>query len=145
MREVDRFGDLGDDVADLVEAQRPSLREDLFEVLSLDVLHGDEVRAARLVLTDVMNGDDRRMIENARGLRLANETLLEFMRLVVVPAHGADGLQRDQTADQWVLRKVNYAHRALAELADDLVTAELHRTFSATLRPRFKGRPIGRQ
>src|ERR1051326_2324497 len=124
MREVERFGDLGGNVADLVEAQGPSLREDFLEVLALDVLHGDEIRSAGLVLADVMDRDDHRMVEDAGGLRLANEALLEFAGLVIVAARRADGLQRDEAPDQRVLRKVNHAHRALAELADDLVTAE---------------------
>ena len=63
----------------------------------------------------------------------------------VVTAGGANGFQRDETADQRVLRKVHDAHRALAELAHNLVTAELHRALSETLLPRFEGRPIGRQ
>ena len=67
------------------------------------------------------------MVEDAGGLRLANEPLLKFLGLVVIAAYRADRLERDQTADQRVLREVNHAHRALAELADDLVAAQLHR------------------
>ena len=92
-----------------------------------------------------MDGDDRWMIENAGGLGFSDEALLKFARLVVVTARGPDRLESDQTADQRVLRKINDAHRALAELADDLVTAELHRPLSETLLPHIKGRPIGRQ
>ena len=78
VREVERLGDLRDDVADLLERQRPPLREHFLQVLSLDVLHGDERHARWLVLTDVVDGDDRGMIEDAGGLRLAHEALLEL-------------------------------------------------------------------
>src|SRR5439155_12338104 len=42
MREVEGGGDLRDDVADFVEAERSSLREDLLQVVTLDEFHRDE-------------------------------------------------------------------------------------------------------
>ena len=66
------------------------------------------------------------MIENAGSLRLANESLLKLPGFVIVAASGTDGFESDETADQWVFGKIDDAHRSLAELADDLVTAELH-------------------
>src|SRR5207253_5361736 len=66
------------------------------------------------------------------------EALLKLHRFVVVAGSATDGLQRHQAADQRVLREVDHAHRSLAELADDLVTAELHRSLSALVRARFR-------
>ena len=67
------------------------------------------------------------MIEDAGGLRLADEALLELPGVFVVGVRrGADRLQRDETADERVLRQIDDAHRPLAELANDLIPAELH-------------------
>ena len=42
MREVERIGDLRDDVADRVERQRAPLREHFLQIVAFDVLHRDE-------------------------------------------------------------------------------------------------------
>ena len=41
-------------------------------------------------------------------------------------ADGTDGLQRDEAADERIFGEVDDTHRSLAELANDLVAAELH-------------------
>jgi hypothetical protein len=127
--EVERVADLRDDLADLLEGQRAALRQDLLEVLPLHVLHGDERRAGGLVLADVVDGDDGRMIEDSRGLRLAHEALLELLGLLVVAVLDADGFQRDEAPDERVLGQVDDAHRPFAELTNHLVPAELHLTW----------------
>jgi hypothetical protein len=126
MSEVERLCNLRDDVGGLLEGERPSLRQDFLEVLSLDVLHGDEGDAGGIVHADVEDGDDGRMVEDAGGLSLADEALLEFVGLVFVALSRPDRLQGDEAADQRIFGEVDDAHRPLAQLANDLITPELH-------------------
>ncbi len=141
--EVERFGDLGHDVPDLVEVQRPPLRERFLQVLPFDVLHGDEGHASGFVLTDVVHGHDGRVVQDSRGLGLADEALLELLRFVVVGvSRRADRLQGDQPPDQRILGQVDDSHRPFAKLAYDLVAAELH---LAALSARVGRSPISGQ
>src|SRR6202007_2230525 len=76
------------------------------------------------VLAVVEDGDDVRMVQLARGLRLEHEALL------VLGAAGRvfledDGLQREQAVEVRILGLVDDAHRAAAELADDAVAPDL--------------------
>ncbi len=131
-----------DDVRDLVEGKRAALRENFFEVVALDVLHGDERRAGGVVLPDVVHRDDGGMVEDARGLRFADEAQLELLRFIVVRVcRGADRFQRDQATDQRIFRQIDDAHRALAELAHDFVPTQ----FQEGLVSGGRGRPMNRQ
>ena len=126
VREVERVADLRDDFGDLFERERTSLRQDFFQVLSLDVLHGDEHHAVRFVLPDVVHGHDRGVIEDAGGLRLAEKPLLKFFGLVVVGMRrGTNRLQRDETSDEGIFREIHDPHSSLTELADHFISAEL--------------------
>ena len=121
---VERLGDLADDLGDTFERERGLLDEELLDVLPLDVLHRDERRFRGGILPDVVNRHDVRVGEDARGLRLPQEALLELALLDVVFAHRADRLERHETADDRVAAQVDDAHGALPQLANHLVAAE---------------------
>jgi len=84
VREVERVGDLRDDVADLVEAERPACARISFRLLPSTYSIAMNDVPLWLVPDDVMDGDDGRMIQNSSGLRFADETLLELFCIVVV-------------------------------------------------------------
>jgi hypothetical protein len=94
----------------------------LAQVGALEQLHGEVGEVA--VLAEVVGGDDVRVRELAGGARLEREALL-----VVAARAGVlveqDGLQRDDAVQGRVLRLVDDAHGAAAELAQDLVAADL--------------------
>ncbi len=125
VRVIEGLGGMGDDLRDPVPRERLFLADQLLQVLSLDVLHGDE--GGLVLLAHVVHGDDVRVVEGAGGLGFAEEPLAELALLEVVLRGRADRLERDEAADHRVLSEVDDAHRALAQLADDLVPAESFR------------------
>ena len=79
--------------------------------------------AARLggdVLAGVVHGDDRRVVERRRGLRLAAEPGLEGR---VAGEVGAQDLDRDGPAEARVVADVDLGHAAAADELADLVAA----------------------
>src|SRR2546429_3710951 len=105
------------------------------ELDSLEKLHrhvGEVV-----FLPEIVDGDDMGMRELARGLGFEEETLVEFLAPFRV-VRKDDGLQRDDAVESRVLGLVDDPHRAAAQLAEDLVAADLgqlllcHRTISIT-------------
>jgi hypothetical protein len=123
---VERLGDLPNDVGDLIGRELAPVDHETLERLSLDVLHGDERHATVLVLADVVDRDDVRVRENPRRLGLAHEALAELprLRVVFVDRPRANRLDRDEPSDGRVLGEIDDAHRALAELAQNLEPAE---------------------
>ncbi len=105
------FGDFDD----AVDAQAPS-RDDVGERLAVDVRHGD-VRAA-LVLTDLVHGDDVRVVEPRGRLRLAFEA---GERIGVRRHLVGEKLERRFPVELAVLGEIDLTHSALAELAQDPV------------------------
>ena len=77
-----------------------------------------------VLLAEVEDGDDVRVGELARGLRLEHEAPLVLLAALDLVAE-ADGLQRDDAVERRVLGLVDDAHRAAAELAEDLVAPDL--------------------
>jgi len=100
-----------------------------------------------------VDGDDGGVIEDAGGLGLADEALLELLGLGVVGVGGgADGLEGDEAADQGVFGKLDDPHRTLTELTNDFVAAQFQLGWAsgggalAGLRGGFGGRnPMSRQ
>ena len=64
------------------------------------------------------------MVEAPGGLRLAEEAPLVRLGLGIGESPSADGLDRDDAIDQRIARLVDDTHRALRDLAEDLVAAE---------------------
>ena len=95
----------------------PAMR--LLQRGALQILHGDE--GAAVLLADVMNGADVGMIQRGRGSSLALEPA---QRLPVASQFVRQELQRDEAMEPGVLRFVDHAHAAAAELLDDAVVGE---------------------
>src|SRR5262249_22532149 len=94
--------------------------DELAEVRALEQLHRHEDPA--LLLAEVVHGDDVGVVQARRRLRLAEEALAGLAFRAGAPG---DRLDRHQTVQERVVRLEDLAHRALADLADDLVFADL--------------------
>ena len=95
------------------------------EIRPFDILHRDERHLVRTVLPQVVDRDDRRVVENPRRLGFAHEALLELALLLEIGREAEpDRLEGPQPADDRVARKVDDSHRSLAELPHDLVPAQ---------------------
>ena len=123
MRIVERVEDLAHQSDRIGRLEPLAPLEVLPEVAPGHVLHRDERRA--VVLVEVVDRDDVRMIEASGGLRLAAESREHDRRILALELVGADRLQRDDPLDHRIVGLVDHAHRSAAELAADLVLAEL--------------------
>ena len=115
---LQRRGHLLPEVDDPVHVERAA-REELAQVLALDVLHGDEVRP--VVDADVVDVRDVRVVEGRGGARLALEPLA--VDLVDGQLRGQH-LDRDGAVEPRVPRPVDLPHAAGARGGEDLVRAE---------------------
>ena len=75
-----------------------------------------------LVLADLVDGDDVRMVERRGGARLLREAQIVLRTLVETLG---EQLDRDDAAEAGVARPVEPAHAAGAELAQDLEAADV--------------------
>ena len=124
---VERGGDVGGDPGCLRGAETVTGGEHLLEVPALDVLHRDVDQPRLGVLADVVDRDDTGMVEAARGLRLADEALSEFVGVVGVEID-SHGFQRHPAIDDRVPRPVDHAHGASTQRFFNLIAADpLHR------------------
>jgi hypothetical protein len=117
--------------------QLPRCIRVLDEVRAAQQLHGDVGDAA--VLARVVDRDDVRMRQAPGHLRLPEELrarVLEFVAFELLRQR--DCLQRHFAVDQRVPRPVHDAHRALADLAEDLVSTELRRQVRVRIRARTR-------
>ncbi len=97
----------------------PDAAEALAEALALEQLHR-QVELAVLALAEVEDGDGVRRREQAVRARLAHEARLGRL---VDGAVAAEDLDRDLATHRVLLRAVDGAHRARAELREDGVPA----------------------
>ncbi len=100
------------------DRERAARHDQLLEAAALDHLHGDVVRP--LGLAAVVDGDDVRVREAGRGLRLAPEALDEEVVAGVAVVEDLDG---DAAPELLVLGEVDVRHAAGAELSQDPVAA----------------------
>ena len=117
----------GEPVADLLhdaellrDLREGPLLDELPEVGSLEQLHRHVDRS--LLLAEVIDGDDVRVIEVGGGLGLLLEALTGF---VVAADAFRDGLDGDEAPEHRVVGLVDLAHGPLADLAQDFVLADL--------------------
>src|SRR5262249_54095617 len=92
----------------------------LVETAALDQLHGEVVLP--LVGADFVDGDDVRMVQAGRRLRLAAETLHVVIRGELARANH---LQGHRTIQAGLPGSVNDAHAAVGDLPPQLVVAEV--------------------
>ena len=95
-------------------------RDHLRQALAFDELHRVVVDAA--FAADRVDGDDVRVVERGGG---AGFVLEAGELLLVEHRRERQHLQRDAAAERELLRFVDHAHAAAAELAEDAEVAEL--------------------
>ena len=95
-------------------------RDQVFQTFAVYQFHGDEGNAA--FVAHVIDRNDVGMLQAAGGLRLAVEALSRFG---IVGDARRDGFQGHQAVDDRVARAINHTHRAVTQLADYLVFAQL--------------------
>ena len=124
-----RFGDPGDDRQHLGHRQQRIGLGVRHEIPPLQEFHRDVGQV--MLFARVVDGDDVRVGQAARGFRLAEKALLDLDQLVALELlRQGHGLDRDHAADLRILAEVDNTHRALAELLFHLVAPE-HRFFHA--------------
>ena len=128
---LDRVGDAGADTRAVHELRSPSRGQQLVHRPAVDALDGEVADVAHA--PGLEHRDDVRVVQSARGLRLAHEGLLERRGLGVDLAL-ADRRRRElHRLDQHIAvhhmvgRQVGRAGTVAPELAQDQVTAELAR------------------
>src|SRR5689334_24999898 len=94
VRDVERVGDVDEQVDGPLRAQSLLGVEHVAEVDAVDVLHRDVEQA--FGLTGIEDGDDVRMVEPGGGLSLADEALAEA---AIAGEVGGQDLQRDDPAE----------------------------------------------
>ena len=115
MRRLEGLGDLDAEPDQFLDTDG-TLGNPLLECRAVEILH-DDARAA-VLLADVMNGADVRMVQRGRGTRL----LLEPAEGVRIPRDGlGQELERDEPVQADVFGLVHHAHSAATHLFDDAV------------------------
>ena len=112
------LGDLGGDVQDLVPREGPAPHA-LTQGLAIDELGRDEVNGIGLV--DLVNGDDVGVIQRGGGFRFLHEPPHPIL---IRGDLEAQDLQRDFAIELRVLREIDLAHPALADLRADFIAPE---------------------
>ena len=109
VRGVERAGELLDQEDRPADAERAAL-EDLLQIGALNEAHGDVEEPVGL--PGVVDGDDVRVVDRGRDVRLAHEALAELL----VPGQLVrQHLERDLAGEPYLLRDVDDAHAAAAE------------------------------
>ncbi len=114
--EGEAAADLDDQLDALARVERSAPPDQLGQRLARDVLHGDERLA--VVLADVVDGDDVRVLQPRRQPRLALEALAD------VGVVDAQHLDRDEAIDGRVEGQEQRAHAALAEALADAIAID---------------------
>ncbi len=111
---IERVGDAGDDVGDLLVGKLVTAIEQVAQFLAFQVLHCDEQQVVRLV--GVVDSDDVGVIEPSGGARFMNEMLFERAALVCRQLR-LEYLDRDLAADQRIAEQVDRSDRPLPDFA----------------------------
>src|SRR5229473_39136 len=115
VRRVQRIGHLNPQTTQNIRRNRPAA-DTMFQCYALEKLHGDEASAA--LLADFVNGADVGVIQRGGGSRLAPK---KFQGLRVLCQGLRQELQSHEPAQLHILRFINHAHAAAAELLYDAV------------------------
>jgi hypothetical protein len=115
---IERVGDLDGKLQKLVEWDR-TRGKPLLQRLPRHELHGDEVLA--VVLTDVVNGADVRVVQGGGGTGFAAEA---FKRLGIAGKIVGEEFESNMAAETDVFGLVNHAHATAAQFLEDAVVAD---------------------
>ena len=118
--EVEPVRHLLHEVELLVQVAEPALGDEVLEVSTLEKLHGHEDLA--LLLAEVVDRDDVRVVEAGGRLGLAQEALAD---LVFGAQACRDGLDGHITVEQGIVAFEDLAHGPLTDLAQYPVLADL--------------------
>ena len=114
-------GDLGHDRGGPGGIEAASARDELAQVLTVDVAHR-EVESA-VVLPGLVHGDDMRVVERSGDSRLALEARAEAR---VLGELGGNQLERDVAVELLLAGEVDDTHAAAADQALDRAAGDLH-------------------
>ena len=120
-RMVEAFGDLRNQLGHLVEGQALAGFHHLLQRASLEELHRDVGDA--VLLADVVDRDDVRMVQPAGGFRLAQKTFADFLERLGRQRR-VERLDRDFALDQRIDGAIHHAHRAAPQLSSDPIASE---------------------
>ncbi len=116
-------GHARDDAHDARQGHQIALLGIGHQILALEELHRDVGQV--MLLAGVIHLDDVGMVEPARRLFLAEETLLDLNQFIGFELlREGHGLDRDDTVDLRIPAQVDHTHGALAEFLLDLVAAQ---------------------
>ena len=115
---VERIGHLDAQLEDLLQHQRLT-RDPILERLPLEILH--DQKGLAVLLTDVVDGADMRVVQNRGGPRLALEAL---QGLPILDQALGKELERHRAAEAGVFRLVHHAHAASAETVRDAIVGD---------------------
>ena len=115
VRGVERVGDFDGEREQVFDVQRAA-GDAVLERLAVEKFHGDEGLA--VLLADVVNGADVRMVQRGGGLRFALET---GERLRIARDILRQKFQRDEAPQARIFGLVHDTHTAAAEFFDDAV------------------------
>ena len=118
VRDVERRGDLQGNVDGLADGQRAPA-DQVGERPAVEELHRDERPA--LVLADLVNRADVRVIQRGSGSRLAREAIERSAR---ERQDIGQELERDVAAKLRVGGAIDHAHPAASELFEDLIVRD---------------------
>ena len=120
VRGVERRRDLRHDLDRAIGRQRPPVRDQVPEIVSLEVAHRDVQDAVGL--SGGVDGHDVGVLGGGRSLGLVDEALPERL----VPRQvGTQQLEDDVATRRRLFGQVHGAHAALAEYRDDPVAGDL--------------------
>ncbi len=125
VRVPEGFGHLLSDLADAIQRRPLALFHGIGESLAIDKFHHQKRHA--LVFANVEDGHNSGMGQSARGARLAIEALAEFVGLYAGQGRCKDGLQGDNSIHRGVARPEYTAHRAVAQLIENLIPRDVLR------------------
>ena len=112
------LADPRDDSHRLFRRQLPGLQQ-LPEAHAIGELHQQVIEAVGFA--KVIDGNDVRMIEPGKGLRLPHETLGELRVLLLFRRENLEG---DEAVEQWLPRLIDHTHAAAAQAFENLQLRE---------------------
>jgi hypothetical protein len=118
VRGIERVGDLNTQLDENLEIDRTAA-DAMLQRLAFEPLHHDEMLA--LVLADVVDGADVRVVERGGGAGFA---LKPLDGLWIAGQLRWQKLQRDASAEANVFRLINHTHPAAAKLVDDAIVGD---------------------
>ncbi len=122
MRVFEAVQQLQHQVEDVVRRHRLVLRHVVLQCAAVDALHGNV--GETVLLAEVIDRGNRRMIEAARRARLIAKAHHQAAFFQLLDFFLADDFERDVAADRGIVRTMHNTHSAAAERADDLVFAD---------------------